>query len=45
MHTPQISGRPNSRFSAMAEPMTSARSQAQIATSQSIHSTNDTGWE
>ena len=43
MHTPQTSGMPKSRFSAMAEPMTSARSQAQIATSHRIHSTNETG--
>ena len=39
MQTPQISGRPNSRLSAMAAPITSARSQAAIAISQSTHST------
>ena len=38
-HTPQISGSPNSRFSAIAEPITSARSHAAIAISHSIHRT------
>ena len=37
--TPQISGRPNSRFSAIAAPITSARSQAAIAISHSTHRT------
>ena len=36
--TPQINGSPNSRFRAMAAPMTSARSQAAIAISHRIHS-------
>ena len=38
--TPQASGMPNSRLSAMAEPITSARSQAAIAISQSTQSEN-----
>ena len=37
--TPQISGRPNSRLSAIAAPITSARSQAAIAISHSSQST------
>ena len=36
--TPQMSGIPNSRLSAMAEPITSARSQAAIAISHSTQS-------
>ena len=36
---PRCSGRPKSRLSAMAAPMTSARSQAAMAISQRIHST------
>ena len=43
--TPQISGRPKSRLSAIAAPMTSARSQAAIAISQTIHSAIVTGFE
>ena len=43
--TPQSSGMPNSRFSAMAAPMTSARSQAAMAISQSTQSTKLTGRE
>ena len=37
--TPQMSGMPNSRLSAMAEPITSARSQAAMAISQRTQST------
>ena len=43
--TPQISGMPNSRLSAIAAPITSARSQAAIAISQRIQSTKLTGRE
>jgi hypothetical protein len=35
--TPHTSGMPNSRLSAMAVPITSARSHAQMATSQAAH--------
>ena len=38
-HTPHIIGRPNSRFSAIAAPITSARSHAAIAISQSSQRT------
>ena len=43
--TPQTSGTPNRRLSATAEPMTSARSQAMIAISQSSQRTMETGFE
>ena len=39
-HTPQRSGMPNSSWSAIAAPSTSARSQAAMAISQMIQSTN-----
>ena len=45
MTMPHGSGMPNSRFNAIAEPMTSARSQAAIAISQITHRKNDTGLE
>ena len=45
MQTPQTSGILSSRLSAMAEPITSARSQAQMAISQSSHNATDTGLE
>ena len=44
-HTPQTSGMPKSRFSAMAEPITSARSHAAMAISHSTQSTKLTGRE
>ena len=43
--TPHTSGIPKSRLSAMAEPITSARSQAAIAISHSTQSTKLTGRE
>ena len=45
MSTPTASGMSNSRLSAIAEPMTSARSHAAIAISQSTHSATATGRE
>ncbi len=45
MQTPQMSGRPKSRLRAMAEPMTSARSQAAMASSQMIQRAMVTGRE
>ena len=45
MQTPITSGILKSKFKAMAEPMTSAKSQAQIASSQIIQSANETGCE
>ena len=45
MTIPHASGMPNSRFKAIAEPMTSARSQAAIAISQITHRKNETGFE
>lgn len=44
-HTPHTSGRPNNKFNAIAEPITSARSHAQMATSHSNQSTTVTGRE
>ena len=41
--TPARRGRPNSSCSPMAEPSTSARSQAAIAISHTTHSTHETG--
>ena len=35
--TPQVSGMPKSKFKAIAEPITSAKSHAAIAISQKIH--------
>ena len=43
--TPTISGNPKSKFKAIAEPITSAKSQAAIAISQSTHSPKLTGRE
>ena len=43
MHDADRSGMPNSSLSAMAEPITSARSHAAMAISQPIQSTNDDG--
>ena len=37
MTTPQVKGIPKSRFKAIADPMTSAKSQAAIAISQKTH--------
>ena len=45
MAIPQGSGMPNRRLSAIAEPITSARSQAAIAISHSTQSPSDTGRE
>ena len=42
---PHVSGIPNSRLSAIAVPITSARSQAAIAISQSTQSAKETGRE
>ena len=44
-HTPQSNGILKSKLSAMAEPMTSARSQAHIAISHKAHSAMLTGLE
>ena len=45
MMMPSGSGMPNNRFRAIADPITSARSQAAIAISQSTQSAREAGRE